>query len=130
MANTTTGASMTQSPYLLPSLDGVTVTSILTAGDHVPGWTTTQGLPWRFTGTPDGIGAYDNGDGTVTILVNHEIGATNGLLHAHGAPGAFVSELVIDLQTFEVVAAGDLAHRMFLYDTGAHPISTGHPAQP
>ncbi|MFN9660845.1 MAG: alkaline phosphatase PhoX, partial [Cyanobacteriota bacterium] len=26
----------------------------------------------------DGMGAYDNGDGTITLLVNHELGATDG----------------------------------------------------
>ena len=55
---------------------------------------------------------------TVTVLVNHEIGATNGTERAHGAIGAFVSELVIDTATLEVVQAGDLGHRMFLWNTG------------
>jgi serralysin len=117
MATANTGPSTAQSSYLVPSTDGVEFTSVLSAGDAVPGWTTAQGLPWRFVGTPDGIGAFDNGDGTVTVLVNHEIGAADGILRAHGAPGAFVDELVIDPLTLAVVSAGDLAHRMFLYDT-------------
>ena len=119
MASVQTGPSTAQSPYIVPSVDGVEFTSILSAGDSVPGWTTAQGLPWRFAGTPDGIGAFDNGDGTVTVLVNHEITSTEGILRAHGAPGAFVDELVIDPQTLGVISAGDLAHRMFLYDAAA-----------
>ena len=100
----------------LQSAEGVEFTSILSAGDAVPGWTTAQGLPWRFVGSPDGIGAFNNGDGTVTLLVNHEFGPNDGLLHAHGAPGSF-DEIVLDPQTLAVVSAGDLAHHMFLYDT-------------
>jgi hypothetical protein len=119
MASMQTGPSTTQSPHLVPSLDGIQFTSILSAGDSIPGWTTAQGLPWRFVGTPDGIGAFDTGDGTVTVLVNHEIIPTEGILRAHGAPGAFVDELVIDPQTLEVVSAGDLAHRMFLFGVTA-----------
>ena len=39
--------------------------SILTAGDSVNGY--------RMAGWPDGLGAYDNGDGTFTLLMNHEL---------------------------------------------------------
>ncbi|TCZ53877.1 hypothetical protein [Roseicella aquatilis] len=52
--------------------------------------------------------------------MNHEVGATNGTVRAHGAAGAFVSEVVIDERTLEVVQAGDLAHRMFLWDVDSH----------
>ena len=38
-----------------------------------------------FGGTPDGIGAFDNGDGTITVLVNHEFGTTVGLVRDHGS---------------------------------------------
>ena len=38
-------------------------------------------------GLPDGLGAFDNGDGTFTLLANHEAGSTNGIPRAHGAAG-------------------------------------------
>ncbi|MDO9709300.1 DUF839 domain-containing protein [Paracraurococcus lichenis] len=120
-----TGPSTSQTPYIVPSIDGVSFASLLSAGDTVRGWDNADGNPWRFVGTPDGIGAYDNGDGTVTVLVNHEIGAADGIARAHGATGAFVDELVIDTATLEVVQAGDLAHRMFLWDAeGGHYVET------
>jgi hypothetical protein len=57
-------------------------------------------------GIPDGLGAFDNGDGTMTVLMNHELGATSGAVREHGSTGAFVSRLVVDLDTLEVVSAG------------------------
>jgi MYXO-CTERM domain-containing protein len=47
------------------------------------------GGTYRLAGIPDGMGAYDNGNGTFTLLVNHELGATSGIARAHGASGAF-----------------------------------------
>jgi hypothetical protein len=36
-------------------------------------------------GISDGLGAFDNGDGTFTVLMNHEIANTLGVTRAHGA---------------------------------------------
>ncbi|WP_091754379.1 hypothetical protein [Methylobacterium sp. ap11] len=69
------GSSTTQTPYLVPSTGNVDFTSLLSVGDTVPGSVKADGTPWRFVGIPDGIGAFDNGDGTATVLVNHETGA-------------------------------------------------------
>jgi hypothetical protein len=52
----------TQSPHLVPSANGVEFTSAISVGDTVSGWATAQGLPWRFVGTPDEIGAYRRRD--------------------------------------------------------------------
>src|SRR5689334_21016787 len=46
-------------------------------------------------GIPDGLGAFDNLDGTFTLVMNHELGSTLGANRAHGAKGAFVSKWVI-----------------------------------
>jgi hypothetical protein len=78
-----TGPSTSQSPYVVASEPGVVTKSILTAGDTVAGY--------RMVGIPDGLGAFDNGDGTFTVLMNHELGATAGVVRAHGSAGAFVS---------------------------------------
>ena len=59
-----TGPSSSASPYLVPAPGapaGINVTSILTVGDtvsHASGSGT-----YRMVGIPDGLGAYDNGDG-------------------------------------------------------------------
>lgn len=85
-----TGPSSSQSPYLLPTSGGsspaagaVRTVSIFTTGDTVDGY--------RMAGIPDGLGAFSNGDGTMTLLMNHELGSTSGVARAHGSTGAFVS---------------------------------------
>ena len=102
-----TGPSSSQTPYLQPLAAGSTITSVMTAGDAVNGYT--------MVGLPDGLGAFDNGDGTFTVLMNHEMGATIGAVHAHGSTGGFVSKWVINKSTLAVVSAGDLTQTMNLW---------------
>ena len=102
------GPSSSQTPYLLSSDSHVYVESLLTVGDSAGGY--------KMAGIPDGLGAYDNGDGTFTVLMNHEMGATAGAVHAHGATGAFVSQWVFDKTTLEVVSGHDLIQHIFTYD--------------
>src|SRR4051812_17824263 len=76
-------------------------------------------------GIPDGLGAFDNGDGTFTVLMNQEIGTTSagvplGVVRDHGAAGAFVSEWVFDKTTLQVLSGKDLMHDVWLYDTTTH----------
>ena len=64
-------ATTTATPaYLKASMPGVDIVPILTVGD-MPA---TNG--YRMVGIPDGLGAYDNGNGTFTLLMNHELRAT------------------------------------------------------
>src|SRR5262245_32592435 len=79
----------TATPYLLPVDPSVTTRAILTVGDVVPLTGTTTGQTYRMVGVPDGLGAFDNGDGTFTLLMNHELLATQGVTRAHGSNGAF-----------------------------------------
>src|SRR4051812_42960487 len=110
------GPSTSQTPYLVPTDAGVDFISILSAGDAVPGATTKGGATWRFAGIPDGMGAFDNGDGTISVLVNHELTDTDGSQHDTGAAsGAFVDKLVIDKKTLQVTSAGELGQHIFLY---------------
>jgi hypothetical protein len=37
---------------------------------------------YRMVGIPDGLGAFDNGDRTFTLLMNHELGSTLGAVRA------------------------------------------------
>ena len=71
---------------------------------------------YKMVGIPDGLGAYDNGDGTFTVLMNRELGDTAGIACAHGAKGAFVSEWVFDKTTLEVKSGNDLIQNVFTYD--------------
>lgn len=103
-----TGPSTSQSPYLLPTQPGVTFTSIISAGESVNGY--------KFVGTPDGMGAYDNNNGTFTVLVNHEFQPTSGAVHAHGATGAFVSRWIINKSDLRVVSGADLAQQVKLWN--------------
>jgi hypothetical protein len=105
---TFTGPSTLQSPYALPSLSVAGTASILSVGDLVGGY--------RMVGLPDGLGAFDNGDGTFTVLMNHEIVNPGGAIRAHGARGAFVSKWVIEKDTLRVVSGSDLMREVHLWD--------------
>ena len=94
-----TGPQSSASPYLTSRDSGVQFTSILTVGDTVSGY--------RMVGIPDGMGAYDNNDGTFTLLMNHEIIHTLGVARAHGQKGSFVSSWVVNKYTLQVVSIQD-----------------------
>ena len=111
-----TGPSSSDSPYQVRHVPGVTLTSVLTTGDSVDGY--------RMVGIPDGLGAYDNGDGTFTVLMNHELPNTSGVVRDHGAKGAFVSKWVIDKETLEVISGDDLIKRIFVVDNGQYVQAT------
>ena len=96
-----TGPSSSASSYLTPTTSGWSSTSLLTVGDSVGGY--------KMVGIPDGLGAYDNGNGTITVLMSHELQPTAGVARAHGAKGAFVSEWTINKNTLAVTAGRDLA---------------------
>ena len=103
-----TGPSSSQPPYVIPVADkpaGVSTRSILTVGDSAAGYT--------MVGIPDGLGAFDNGDGTFTLLSNHELGSASGTVRAHGAKGAFVSRWVIDKDALEVRSGSDLIQDVY-----------------
>jgi hypothetical protein len=107
-----TGPSSSQSPYLVASKPGVQLKSILTVGDQVGSY--------RMCGLPDGLGAFDNGDGTFTVLMNHEINSTLGVTRAHGSIGAFVSKWIINKSDLAVVSGSDLIQTVYLWNTGTN----------
>jgi serralysin len=114
-----TGPSSLQTPYIVPLADGVDIVSVLSVGDPVgtkEGPPSQLGQPWRMVGIPDGLGAFDNCDGTITVLMNHELGQTSGIAREHEQTGAFVSKLTIDKETLQVVDAQDLVQDVFFYD--------------
>lgn len=118
------GPSTTTAPYLLAVEPNVRFTSIATVGNVLD--TKDNGTPYRMVGIPDGLGAFDNGNGTFTLLMNHELGATQGIVRAHGAAGAFVSQWVIDKTTLQVLDVKDSISTIKLWDdaTGSFVTST------
>lgn len=102
------GPSSSQSPYLTAVAPGVKFTSILTAGDYIGAY--------RMAGTPDGMGAYDNGNGTFTVVFNHEFGNGSGVVRAHGSKGAFVSKWIINKSDLSVLKGEDLVKTVNLWD--------------
>ncbi len=110
----TQGPSSSIGPYN-QGIAGVDITSILTTGDSVGGY--------RMVGIPDGMGAFDNGNDTFTVLMNHEIPGTLGITRAHGGVGSFVSEWVINKNTLAVVSGHDLIQQVYGWDTATQ--STG-----
>jgi hypothetical protein len=109
-AQSTQGPTSSQTPYLqitAPAGVVTNVTSIATTLDLVP-TTNAPNTPYEIAGIIDGLGAYDNGDGTVTVLANHELGGSVGVARRHGGNGTFISELIIDKATLAVLSATDL----------------------
>ncbi len=97
---TLTGPSSSQSPYLIPTVANTTITSVLTVTDVIGGY--------KMCGIADGLGAFDNGNGTFTLLMNHEFGSSAGVARAHGQAGSFVSKWIINKSTLAVQSGSDL----------------------
>jgi len=101
-----TGPSSSATPYVRPSTGSPVrdIVSILTVGDSIGGY--------QMVGIPDGMGAFNNNDGTFTLTMNHELTAVAGAQqHAHQpsgfAGGSFVSKWTITPGTFAVSAGSD-----------------------
>jgi hypothetical protein len=109
-----TGPSSSESPYLVRERAGVVLKSIVTVGDSVP---KVGDGSYRLVGKPDGLGAFDNGDETFTVLMNHELPANRGVVRTHGARGAFVSKWTIRKDDLAVVAAEDLIRQVATWNT-------------
>ena len=125
---TQTGPSSSQSPYLVPLQDGVITRSILSVGDSVNEDPDRPGTPYRMVGIPDGLGVYKNRGRTFTILMNHELPPTSGVVRAHGARGAFVSRWVVDRHSLRVLHGEDLIKQTATYNkaTGTYnPLAKG-----
>jgi hypothetical protein len=119
-AQSITGPSSSASPYVLAAEPGVVTKSILTVGDAAGGY--------RMVGIPDGLGAFDNGNGTFTLLMNHELGPTVGIARSHGAKGAFVSRWIIRTSDLTVLSGNDLIQEVAAWNPATsswNPPATG-----
>jgi hypothetical protein len=95
--------------WIKPTKDGWLVTPLLNVGDEV------GETGYRMVGVPDGLGVLDNGDGTLSIYMNHELASDMGKLRAHSGRGAFVSHWVLDVATLKIVGGKDLVHKVALW---------------
>ena len=102
------GPSSSQTAHVNPTAPGWSSLSLITVGDAADNG-------YKMVGIPDGLGAYDNGNGTFSVLMNHELGVTAGIARAHGTTGAFVSEWVIRKSDFRVLSGSDLITRAKLW---------------
>ena len=127
-ANSIQGPSSSQSPYIVRSVPGVVTKSIFTVGDSVnlkPDGVT----PYRMVGIPDGLGAFDNGDGTFTLLMNHELGNTVGIVRDHCAKGAFVSKWIIRTDDLTVLNGQDLIQNVMVWNKNTYQFEPATVAQ-
>jgi hypothetical protein len=123
--NADAGVTSSQTPYVIPTLTpGVITKAILTVGDSAnlkPNST----VPYQMVGIPDGLGAFDNNDGTFTLLSNHELTAAVGGVRAHGAKGAFVSKWIIRKSDLRVLSGSDLIQTVQLYTPATNSYAPG-----
>src|SRR5262245_39144084 len=123
------GPSSSRSPYLVstaPPGAVLGITSIVTTTDLVQQTGAAAGAIYEVGGIPDGLGAFDNGNGTVTIVMNHEIPNALGVVRAHGARGAYVEELIVDKNTLAVVSSSDLIQHVVDGAGIVHDAATGN----
>ncbi len=117
-----TGPSTASTPYVIPVTPGETTTSVLTVPEAIGGYT--------MCGIPDGLGAFDNNDGTFTLLMNHEIQNTLGAVRAHGSYGAFVSRWIINKSSLTVLSGSDLMQNVNLWNPVTSTYTTYNAANP
>jgi hypothetical protein len=124
------GPSSSRTPYLVPAAPNAgivrNITSLTTTLDLVP-LASAPATPFQVCGILDGLGAYDSGNGTVTVLANHEINTTLGSIRRHGARGTFVSEFVLDKNTLQVLSGEDLIHTFVDLNGVDRNIAGGNP---
>ena len=102
-----TGPSTSITPYMWPAVPGASVISILSSGESVNGYS--------LCAPGDGMGYLDNGGTTFTVYHNVEISYPSGSIRAHGQPGAFIQEWVIQKSNFQVLSGSDLIQQVNLW---------------
>jgi hypothetical protein len=102
--------------YLVALVPGVITQPLLTAGESPSVPAAAGQALYRMVGMPDGLGAFDNDDGTFTLLSNHALGNTSGRVRAHAATGAFVSRWTVRKSDRSVLGGEDLIRTVNLWD--------------
>ncbi len=99
----------TKPAWLKPISESWQVKPLLSVGDSV------GSKGYRMVGIPDGLGAQDNGDGTLSIYMNHELGNDQGKSRKHFGRGAFVSQWTLDVATLKITVGEDLIKQVKLW---------------
>ncbi|MFZ4682784.1 MAG: alkaline phosphatase PhoX [Terrimicrobiaceae bacterium] len=140
-----TGPSTGSTPYAVPThylvntYSVATVDNVSVADDTFTRSNTSPvygSSAYSMVGIPDGMGAFQSAtditNGTFTLLVNHELGATVGVTRDHGSVGSFVSQWTINKNTLAVTGAQDLIQNVALWNgsgyttfNNSNPIVTG-----
>ena len=94
-------ATMAEPAHIKPVDKDWQVRPIITVGEAAANG-------YAMVGVPDGLGVYANANGSMTLLMNHELAANKGAVRAHGQKGAFVSRWVIDVESLQVQSGADL----------------------
>jgi hypothetical protein len=105
--------------YLVALAPGVITQPLLTVGESPNEPASPGQAPYRMVGIPAGLGAFDNDDGTFTLLSSHALGNTSGRLRAHAATGSFVSRWTIRKEGRRVLRGEDLIRTVNLWDPSA-----------
>lgn len=126
-----TGFRTSVAPYAAGVNGEYSALPLLSVGDRVPR-TSDETQLFQMIGIPDGLGAYDNRDGTKTVFMNQEL---NNLARSEpliGQPlvrGAFVSKLQLGADAS--VLSGDLAFdTVYSENTFLGPIATASNTAP
>lgn len=97
--------------YMESTNNAATIEQVLAAGDK-------YGLTWE--GVPDGMGAIRNGDGTVTVFVNHELSASDSFISAierqYGGFGSNITAVKFNPSTGEVIKISNAIKSAVWYD--------------
>jgi hypothetical protein len=137
ISGTTNAAAADKPIYMIVDPTAASAASIsvwATAGDVIGGKTV--------AGVPDGMGAYANKDGTISVLSNHEISLTNSnssfssddfaarTTRAYGGSGAFVTRFTIKPSTMQVTKVDEAIKKVnwYNYDTGKYQSTPQGPA--
>ncbi len=104
--------------YLLSANPAVTIDPIATTGDKI------GGLIIR--GIPDGMGAYDNGQGGITILSNHEVAINDAIAKKSASTtstwGSTITKFNYSPNSRTITSASNLFNdvNFWNYNTGAY----------
>src|SRR5262245_43077772 len=122
------GPTSSETPFTNPVAPGWQTSSVLSVGDA------TEENGYRMVGIPDGLGAlagkeeggkYVADKAYMTIFMNHELGATAGVVRAHGEIGAFVSQMTVHLNSLKVKWGQDLIENVLVWDTALGTFTPG-----
>ena len=105
----TSAETINSQAWLKPMTNAWKVTPLLNVGDRI------GDKNYRMVGIPDGLGALDNGDGTLSIYMNHEIGKDQGKNRRHYGRGGFVSHWTMDVATLKITAGEDLIQQVKIW---------------